>query len=65
MRELYRVLPADGYCCIIPARGLDQPLTFGDSILQKERSKSPTVAKKVKLNVLASTATAGNKIDIM
>lgn len=33
MRELYRVLAHDGYCCIILAKGIDQPLTFDDSVL--------------------------------
>lgn len=33
MRQLYRVLAHDGYCCIILSKGLDQPLTFDDSVL--------------------------------
>lgn len=33
MRQLYRVLAHDGYCCIILAKGMDQPLTFDDSVL--------------------------------
>ena len=33
MRQLYRVLAHDGYCCIILSKGMDQPLTFDDSVL--------------------------------
>lgn len=33
IKNLYRVLAADGYCCIILAKGYDQPLTFADSVL--------------------------------
>ncbi|PXF41253.1 Fructose-1,6-bisphosphatase class 1 [Gracilariopsis chorda] len=31
--QLYRLLAADGYCCIVLAKGMDQPLTFDDSVL--------------------------------
>lgn len=33
IRHLYRLLAADGYCCIILAKDYDQPLTFADSVL--------------------------------
>ena len=33
IKQLYRVLAHDGYCCIILAKGYDQPLTFDDSVL--------------------------------
>lgn len=33
IRHLYRLLAADGYCCIILAKDHDQPLTFADSVL--------------------------------
>lgn len=31
--QLYKLLAADGYCCIILAKGVDQPLTFNDTVL--------------------------------
>lgn len=33
IRQLYRNLAHDGYCCIILAKGVEQPLTFDDSVL--------------------------------
>lgn len=33
VRQLYRVLAHDGYCCIVLAKGIEQPLTFDDSVL--------------------------------
>lgn len=33
IKRLYRILAHDGYCCIILAKGCDQPLTFSDSVL--------------------------------
>ncbi|KAI0567037.1 Fructose-1-6-bisphosphatase [Gracilaria domingensis] len=33
IKQLYRMLAADGYCCIVLAKGMDQPLTFDDSVL--------------------------------
>lgn len=33
IRQLYRVLAHDGYCCIILAKGCNQPLTFDESVL--------------------------------
>lgn len=33
IRQLYRILAHDGYCCIILAKGCDHPLTFDDSVL--------------------------------
>lgn len=33
IKRLYRVLAHDGYCCIVLAKGCDQPLTFSDSVL--------------------------------
>lgn len=33
VRQLYRVLAHDGYCCIVLAKGVEQPLTFDDSVL--------------------------------
>lgn len=33
IRGLYRLLANDGYCCIILAKGHDQPMTFSDSVL--------------------------------
>lgn len=32
IRQLYRVLAHDGYCCIILAKGVSKPLTFDDSV---------------------------------
>ncbi|CAN8065149.1 unnamed protein product [Agarophyton chilense] len=33
IKQLYRMLAADGYCCIVLAKGMDQPLTFDNSVL--------------------------------
>lgn len=33
VRQLYRVLAHDGYCCIVLAKGVEQPLTFDESVL--------------------------------
>lgn len=33
VKQLYRMLAHDGYCCIILAKGYDQPMTFSDSVL--------------------------------
>ena len=33
IKQLYRILAHDGYCCIILAKGHEQPLTFDPSVL--------------------------------
>lgn len=33
VKQLYRMLAHDGYCCIILAKGCEKPLTFSDSVL--------------------------------